>query len=112
MKHQIIIRPEAENDLRESFLWYEEKRQGLGHDFLLQIEAGLKFIQRNPELTPVEYKEARKRIIKKFPYKIIYLCNFCSGSASWQKKSSLIKKQNRLHLTKSRHLTVGFAASR
>ncbi len=73
MTHQIIIRPEAENDLRESFLWYEEKRQGLGHDFLLQIEAGLKFIQRNPELTPVEYKEARKRIIKKFPYKIIYL---------------------------------------
>ena len=73
MKHQIIIRPEAENDLRESFLWYEEKRLGLGHDFLLQIEAGLKFIQRNPELTTVEYKEARKHIIKKFPDKIIYL---------------------------------------
>jgi hypothetical protein len=33
---------------------------GLGHDFLLQIEVGLKFIQRNPELTTVEYKEARE----------------------------------------------------
>jgi len=31
----------------------------LGHDFLFQIDAGLKFIQRNPELTAVEYKEAR-----------------------------------------------------
>jgi hypothetical protein len=35
-------------------------QMGLGHDFLLQIEVGLKFIQRNPELTTVEYKEARE----------------------------------------------------
>jgi len=41
MKYKLIIRPEAEVDLSEAFSWYEEKRKGLGHDFLLQIEAGL-----------------------------------------------------------------------
>lgn len=73
MKPHIIIRPEAEKDLRETFLWYEEKRQGLGHDFLLQIDAGLARIQRNPALTAAGFKGTRKYIIKRFPYTIIYL---------------------------------------
>jgi len=34
MKHRVIIRPESENDLKEAFSWYEDKRIGLGHDFL------------------------------------------------------------------------------
>lgn len=73
MKYKLIIRPEAENDLKEAFSWYEDKRKGLGHDFLLQVEAGLRFIERNPEIPPMEYKGTRKHLIKRFPYKIIYL---------------------------------------
>jgi hypothetical protein len=30
MKYRTIIRPEVEDDLKEAFLWYEDKRQGLG----------------------------------------------------------------------------------
>lgn len=73
MKYKVIIRPEAENDLKEAFSWYEDKRLGLGYDFLLQVDAGLRFIERNPEIYQVEYKGTRKHIIKRFPYKIIYL---------------------------------------
>ena len=65
--------PEAENDLKETFSWYEDKRVGLGHDFLLQVDAGLRFIERNPEISPPKYLKARKYLIKRFPYKIIYL---------------------------------------
>ena len=43
MKYKTIISPEAENDLKETFSWYEDKRVGLGYDFLLQVDAGLKF---------------------------------------------------------------------
>ncbi|MBN1639279.1 MAG: hypothetical protein JW866_09940 [Ignavibacteriales bacterium] len=56
MNYHLVIRPEAENDLKEIFTCYEEKRKGLGHDFLLQIEAGLKFIERNPELLKEKVK--------------------------------------------------------
>lgn len=73
MKYRVIVRPEAEDDLKEAFLWYEDKRNGLGHDFLLQIDAGIRFIERNPEIHPQEYKGTRKHLIKRFPYKIIYL---------------------------------------
>ena len=73
MKYSLIVRPEAENDLKEAFLWYEDKRQGLGHDFLLQVDVGLRFIERNPEACPPEYKGTRRYLTKRFPYKIIYL---------------------------------------
>lgn len=39
MKYPVVIRPEAEGDLRDAFSWYEDKRTGLGHDFLLQVDA-------------------------------------------------------------------------
>jgi len=73
MRYRVVIRPGAEEDLKKAFSWYEDKRKGLGHDFLLQISAGLGFIKRNPEIFRPEYKGTRKHIIKRFPYKIIYL---------------------------------------
>ena len=73
MRYRVIIRSEAENDLTEAFSWYEDKRQGLGYDFLLQVDAGLRFIERNPKFFQPEYRGARKYFVKRFPYKIIYL---------------------------------------
>ncbi len=73
MKYKVIVRPEAEDDLKEAFSWYEDKRTGLGYDFLLQVDAGINFVNRNPEIHPIEYKGTRKHVIKRFPYKIVYL---------------------------------------
>lgn len=73
MRYKVIVLPEAEDDLKEAFFWYEDKRAGLGYDFLLQVDAGINFINRNPEVHPIEYKRTRKHIIRRFPYKIIYL---------------------------------------
>lgn len=73
MKHNVRIRPEAENDLKEAFSWYEDKRMGLGYDFLLQVDAGIRFVERSPEVYSSEYRGIRKHLVKRFPYKIIYL---------------------------------------
>jgi len=73
MKYKITIRPEAENDIEEAFAWYEDKRLGLGFDFLLQIDAGIRFIERDPNIYKSEYKGTKKHLLKRFPYKIIYM---------------------------------------
>jgi toxin ParE1/3/4 len=39
MKYRVIVRPEAEGDLKEAYSWYEDKRIGLRYDFLLQVES-------------------------------------------------------------------------
>ena len=70
MKYKLIIRPEAEQDLAEIFAWYQSQREGLGYDFLLQVEAALNFLEKNPKIFPVVYKKARRYLIKRFPYKI------------------------------------------
>lgn len=63
MEYEIIIRPEAEKDLTEAFVWYEDKRDGLGFDFLLQVDAGLRFVARNPKIYAPAYKGTRKHIV-------------------------------------------------
>lgn len=41
MKYSLTIRKEAELDISESFKFYEEHRLGLGHDFLLCVDAAI-----------------------------------------------------------------------
>ncbi len=48
MQNKIIIRPEAEQDLSDAFDWYEDKRDGLGNDFLAQVKSALMLISQNP----------------------------------------------------------------
>lgn len=40
MKYSLIILPKAEKDIEDAYLWYEDKRTGLGYDFILNLEAG------------------------------------------------------------------------
>ena len=69
MKQAVIIRPEAENDLKEAFSWYEDKRKGLGCDFLLQVDAGMMAIERNPTVHPTKYKGTRDILSRDFHIK-------------------------------------------
>ncbi len=48
MKYKLIVRPEAEDDLSEAFMWYESRREGLGFDFLLQVDAGFALLKGIP----------------------------------------------------------------
>jgi plasmid stabilization system protein ParE len=64
---------EAENDLKEACLWYENCREGLGHEFLLCVEASLEAIKRNPISFPIKYKSIRRALVRRFPYGIFYV---------------------------------------
>lgn len=72
MSHRFLIRPEAEADLAEAKRWYEQRREGLGADFLLCVEEALQRMGRHPELYPVVYKDVRRAVIRRFPYGIFY----------------------------------------
>ncbi len=44
---QIIVRPEAEQEVQQAFDWYEEQSEGRGLEFLRAIEAGLSGVTGN-----------------------------------------------------------------
>lgn len=39
MGYQVLVLEEAEQDIDESFVWYESQRKGLGHEFIFLIKS-------------------------------------------------------------------------
>jgi plasmid stabilization system protein ParE len=69
---------EARRDAEEAATFYEDRSEGLGDEFLDELDAGLSVILDAPERwptwrgTPPEL-EVRKYRIKRFPYAIAYV---------------------------------------
>ena len=72
MRFDIVLRREAQIDLDEIFIWYEEQKPKLGLDFLYEFEATLEKLVRNPFHASYIGKDARSASLKRFPYEIIY----------------------------------------
>jgi toxin ParE1/3/4 len=72
VRWRVIIRPRAEEDVREAQLWYESQRSELGSEFLNQIRATIKLLEEQPDRRPIYYREFRRVIVRRFPYKIFY----------------------------------------
>ena len=73
MNYKLIIRPEAELDLEDAFLWYESQDIGLGSEFVRAIDNCISMIGRNPLSYSLIYQEARRALVRRFPYSILYL---------------------------------------
>ena len=54
MKRVLFLRPEAEQDLADARDWYDQKRAGLGDEFLDTIAHAMNELARDPELPGVE----------------------------------------------------------
>lgn len=72
MVYKLILKPEAENDLREAIEYYQSKRKGLGLIFLKCVQKFFDRITKNPLHYPLKSNQFREAYIQKFPYIIIY----------------------------------------
>lgn len=72
MTHRLIIRPEAETDIEESFIWYEDECPGLGHEFRQELGSAIALIRSNPYLFPVVYGQIRRALVKRFPHAFFF----------------------------------------
>ncbi len=67
-----ILIPEAQADVEDAYLWYEEQSLGLGMEFLRCVEAVLQSIQRTPQIYPVVHETYRRALVRRFPFAIFY----------------------------------------
>ena len=72
MKYILRVTRAAELDITHAFLDYEEKRDGLGHDFLLCVEDSLARIEKHPLHYQTAYKNLRRVLVRRFPYSVFY----------------------------------------
>lgn len=66
------MRPEAEGDVEETAIWYEQQRTGLGHEFLDRVRDALNAIAERPRLYPVVHRNTRRAFARKFPFGVFY----------------------------------------
>lgn len=68
----IVFHPGAEDELKEAILWYGNQQKGLDIEFVRCIDDAIQKIKRNPGIYPIEFENYRKKVVRRFPFKIIY----------------------------------------
>ena len=80
MKYTLEIKEEANQEITASYLYYQEKRIGLGEEFLEQLSIYFDRITSNPKHFPQKRKPYREAFIKRFPFLIIRIKEFINCS--------------------------------
>jgi len=68
----IIVLKDAEIDIQNSIVWYNDQKIGLGYRFFQMVDMSIEQIVENPDLFPKVYFDVRKKILNGFPYAIYY----------------------------------------
>ena len=72
MAAELIVAPEAEQDIADAYGWYEGRRFGLGEEFLSRVDACIQSILRNPELHKIVHENYRRMLVRRFPFAVFY----------------------------------------
>ena len=72
MTKDIRFRPEVVSDLEDAAKWYDDRRLGLGGEFLQECKAALDRIVAIPEQGTADEDGTRSVRIHRFPYVIHY----------------------------------------
>ena len=74
MPNSYNLSKEAEDDLLEAYVWYEQQRAGLGEELLESLDKARQAIIQNPEIYRIRYKKrVRAFVVDRFPYLILYV---------------------------------------
>ncbi len=68
----LAFRPRVGQDLAGAFGWYEERRAGLGEEFLRAVDASFDAIEEFPEMFARVHGEVRRAMVARFPYAVFY----------------------------------------
>ena len=69
----VLVRDAATADLAEAAEWYEQRRVGLGLEFLRAARALLAGIGRTPLQFPMVRGQVRRARVRRFPYVVYFI---------------------------------------
>jgi plasmid stabilization system protein ParE len=72
MKRVVSFHRLAEREIIDAAHYYDLERDGLGESFLREVERALDHIEDFPDSAPILAGNVRKRLIRRFPYAILY----------------------------------------
>lgn len=88
MPLRLVFHPDAELEFAESYIWYDEKSDGLGENFRNSVNSVLDNIKKNPLHYPKKKFDFREVLLPVFPFVIV---------------SEVIEKKNLIHIASIFH---------
>ncbi|HEX4123722.1 MAG TPA: type II toxin-antitoxin system RelE/ParE family toxin [Tepidisphaeraceae bacterium] len=75
MAHRIITRHEAEVDITDAAIWYEQKQPMLGQEFVAEVDSAIALAAANPfAFSRLRRKpEVRRVLTRRFPYRVFFI---------------------------------------
>ena len=64
---KLIFHPDIHHEIKENYQWYQSKSQGLGEDFIAELESAFRIILEMPDTWPVISKKFRRYLLNRFP---------------------------------------------
>jgi plasmid stabilization system protein ParE len=72
MSLPLVFRNAAQAEFDEAAAWYESRQEGLGADFVHEIQHVLESIAEQPKRYPIVSADIREAPVRRFPYCIYY----------------------------------------
>ena len=72
---EITFHPDVVKEVKFSYNWYQNQAEGLGEDYLTELETSYQTIVELPNTWPKFEKGFRRFLLSKFPFSIIYRFN-------------------------------------
>ena len=69
---ELRFHPEIASEIKGSYSWYQEQADGLGDDFLDELESAYQAIIEFPRTWPLFQNEFRRFLLSRFPFSVIY----------------------------------------
>ena len=70
---RLSLRPRAELDIDDAYVWYESRRTGLGENFLRSLDACFDRVRREPEIYAPRHGRVRGARVHRFPYHVYFV---------------------------------------
>jgi toxin ParE1/3/4 len=73
MNLSVTFHRAARVEFIEASIWYENKRVGLGLEFIAEIDHCVSLASENPHQFAITHNEIRRVIANRFPYSVYFL---------------------------------------
>jgi toxin ParE1/3/4 len=72
---RVIVRAEAEADIADAAIWYQQQQSNLGDEFLGEVETAIAAAAENPFRYPCLRRrpEVRRVLTRRFPFRVFFI---------------------------------------
>jgi plasmid stabilization system protein ParE len=72
MSLRVVFRRAAKDEFEEAAAWYEDRRRGLGEQFVSEIGEAIEKAAERPNQYPVVFGDVRRTVSRRFPFAVYF----------------------------------------